>query len=232
MKILHLALHHPKLLSHILRYLTNEDKRKFFFTNNQLQHALSTYPTMTQFSQTLQLQTLTFYFPDVTYGKRGPLHSKHRTSLTIVVNTNATKLTCLACLPPYYNPNHEKQYRKCQQHRDYTSINNMYITIKGRDLRGHLHATKQCFKPIGNNRKLCYCNSCKSFLFYLSGNGVTYITCYNCRRTQERQARSQPIQPHTYKQRQCPICREGAVAQVVRRIWFTKCYFPGLSLMD
>ena len=24
-------------------------------------------------------------------------------------------------------------------------------------------------------------------------------------------------------------CREGVVAQVVRRIWFTKCYFLGLS---
>ena len=206
--MLHLALHHPKLFSNILHHLTHEDKRKLYFTNTQLQHALSQQPTMSQFSRTLQLQTLTFYFPAITYGKKGPLRTKYRTSLTTIVNTNATKLTCNSCHIPYYNPNHEKHYTDCRQHANYTwTNNNMYIIKKGYDLLGRLHTTKQYFQPIGSNRTLCYCQVCRLFLFYLTGNDVTYITCYNCKRSQTRLTRYQIPLPRTYKQRFCPICQ-------------------------
>ena len=141
--MLHLALHHPKLFSNILHHLTHEDKRKLYFTNTQLQHALSQQPTMNQFTRTLQLQTLTFYFPAITYGKKGPLRTKYRTSLTTIVNTNATKLTCNSCHIPYYNPNHEKHYTDCRQHADYTWTNNNMYIIKKKDMISSVAYTLQ-----------------------------------------------------------------------------------------
>lgn len=187
MELIHITNDYPLIFDNILTYLGKEDKRKLFFTSNKLQVSLLKYPSMKTFTNNLQLQILTFYFPKLTHGKKGPLRSLHRTSQTTTVNAHAIKIQCTHCKQFYYNANYESQITNCTQHSHYSWSNeNMYISKRGQDLLGIHHTTKQCFKPIGNNRRLCYCKICNSFIHYQTGEGITNIVCYTCRRHQQK----------------------------------------------
>ena len=77
----------------ILSYLKPDDKRNLFFSNLQLQAALTNYKSMARFVN--NFQTITFSFPQQNYDKQGnPIKKRYRTHINKTFNANATKIKC------------------------------------------------------------------------------------------------------------------------------------------
>ena len=77
----------------ILSYLKTDDKRNLFFSNLQLQAALTNYKTMARFIN--NFQTITFSFPQQKYDKQGnPIKKSHRTHANKTFNAKAIKIKC------------------------------------------------------------------------------------------------------------------------------------------
>ena len=181
MDIITFAHQHYDAFYIILSYLKTDDKQNLFFSNLQLQAALTNYKTMTRFIN--NFQTITFSFPQQNYDKQGnPIKKRHRTHISKTFNANATKIKCNTCNKYFYNAKHERSFNNCNRHPNYRWHNNkMYIAIIGKDKKGHKHTSKQHFLPESTYRQPVLCNTCRKFIYYNTTAKPINDRCSHCK---------------------------------------------------
>ena len=150
-----------------------------------MQKILSPYEQMQQFTQDITTSHITYYFPHLK-GKHQERYTDRRSIFKLTVNSNAHKIQCQQCKTSYYNALHETSFNRCKEHNKYRYLNSrMTIRLSGKDLKGKTWTTVAPYYKDGTERALCYCRSCKTFLFYLPiREGYTLTTCIDCKQIQ------------------------------------------------
>ena len=166
----------------ILEHLSTEDRRILFFSSTHIQKILTPYPQMKTLADTTNQAHMTYYFPKLTHGKHESRYALRRNIRSYQTNALATKIPCQTCGTLYYNVEYETEFKLCKDHKQYSyAKGEMKVKRRGQDLFGKYWVSRETYKPTGPARALCYCKTCKKFLYYTPiATGFKFRTCMDC----------------------------------------------------